>query len=187
MSTIGDTTIHSYCIFVRSGSEQQVADMINRSTTQFRAIAPVRTLQEKVQGQWNPRTRALLPGYIFVYTELPRDTFFPLRVDRMYKALRYSTELRSLQGADHDYAMWVYRNHGNIGTSRVLSRGHQVRVVDGPLLDCQGTIVRLDYGARRATVAFDFDGNIRKVSLSIDIVSDYRSVPPTAGTPTSGT
>lgn len=175
--------VNCYCLFVRSGSEQSVADSINNFDDHFSALAPRRTIQEKSSGQWSTRSLALLPGYVFVYSGEPDQEPFTRRVDRMYKALRYDPEMRELIGEDREYAMWVYRNHGDIAPSRIFMEGDSIRVADGPLLDCKGRIVRIDKHKRRATVEFDFDGCKRIVSLSAEVITAYASLPdPISGT-----
>ena len=166
-------TVRCYCLFVRSGSEQSVSDSINRFDDHFNAMAPRRTLHEKTGSIWSSKTLALLPGYVFVYSSEPDGGPFIRRVDRMYKALRYNAEMRELVGDDREYAMWVYRNHGDITPSKILIEGDSVRVVDGPLLDCRGQIVRIDKHRRRASVEFDFDGSKRIVSLSAEVITGY--------------
>ncbi|MHB1454425.1 MAG: transcription termination/antitermination NusG family protein [Saccharofermentanales bacterium] len=170
---LNSQTIQCYCLFVRSGSEQSVADAINLVDEHFQAMAPKRTIQEKTNRQWSEKTLALLPGYVFVYTDDPDQAPFQRRVNKMYKVLRYNPEMRALIGEDLDYALWVYRNHGDITPSRIYLEGDEIRVVDGPLLDCTGKIIRLDKHKRRATVEFDFDGCKRIVSLSAEVLTTY--------------
>ncbi len=76
-------------------------------------------------------------------------------------------------GIDYHYPMWIYRHCGDIDTSKVVLEGSIVRVVDGPLLDGIGTIVRIDRHKRRAWVEFDFSDNKHVVSLSIEVVTPY--------------
>ncbi len=84
--------------------------------------------------------------------------------------VEYSSGFKELQGMDYEYAMWVYRHQGNINTSRVLTEGGIVRVIDGPLLDGVGAIVKLDKHKRRVWIEFEFDGQKRLVSLSAECV-----------------
>ena len=117
---------------------------------------------------------ALLPGYVFLFS--PEDTAesqLHERVTDMYKFLEYEDGIRDLCNEDYDYAMWIYNNHGSIAPSRILADGTVIRVIDGPLLDCHGKIVRLDKHKRRVLVEFDFDGSKRVISLSADVCDEY--------------
>ena len=166
----------SYCLFCKSGSEQSVARTINTNYKELLAIAPQRVVQEKRNNKWEQRNLALLPGYVFLYSEEVCDKAFRVHVTNMYKMLQYEGGIKELVHEDCDYAMWIYRNHGCISPSKVLSDGETIRVIDGPLLDCQGKIIRLDKHKRRALVEFEFDGHKRVVSLGAECVSSLEAL-----------
>lgn len=162
----------AYCVFCKTGSEKSVVDSIHALDAQLKAIAPVRVLQEKRKGNWELQEQSLIPGYVFIYTE--EEVPFEALKSRIgvYKILEYQTGVRELMDSDYEYASWIYRHDGRIQPSRALMEGSSVRVVDGPLMDGLGTIIRIDRHKRRAWVEFDFDGSKRTVSLSvIDITS----------------
>lgn len=160
-----------YCIFCKSGSEDMVAEKIAALCPGLEAIIPVRTLQEKKKGLWVSTRQHLIPGYIFLYdkqnTSLQRVT----QLLDVYKLLDYQAGTRELIDNDYNYAMWIYRHCGNIETSRIVLEGSRVKVIDGPLIDVVGTIVRIDRHKRRAWVEFDFYGRKHVVSLSIEEVT----------------
>ena len=134
-------------------------------------IAPVKILQEKRKGQWEPHEQILLPGYLFLYAEhgLPID--LRTKVRHLYRVLEYEKGVRTLTGSDTEYAQWIYRHQGKIGTSKVLiGEGQEIQVIDGPLQDCKGIIIKLDKHKRRAMVALSFDGQKRVVSISVECV-----------------
>jgi len=147
------------------------AHSITRHYPDLMAIAPMKTLQEKRNGQWEQHEQIMLPGYLFLYTE--RELPFDLcqKVNLLYRFLEYEKGMRILTGPDEEYAQWIYRHQGNIGTSRVtVKEGQDIQVIDGPLLDCRGTIIKLDKHKRRAVVRISFDGQMRRVSISAECV-----------------
>ena len=132
----------------------------------------MRVLQERYKKKWIEREHLLIPGYVFVYVEkeLPFDNF--IGFTGAYKVLEYQTGKRELIGSDYEYASWVYRHNGRIKPSRALVEGDIIKVIDGPLKDGVGTILKLDRHKRRAWVEFDFYGKKHRVSLSVvDITS----------------
>ncbi|MHB8063502.1 MAG: transcription termination/antitermination NusG family protein [Ruminiclostridium sp.] len=162
-----------YCIFCKSGSEDVIADRIAKLSPELEAIIPVRTLQEKKKGTWISSKQHLIPGYIFLYGEEEIGFQQVKQVLDVYKILDYDVGSRQLVNNDYEYAMWIYRHCGNIDTSKVVLEGSLIRVVDGPLLDGVGTIVRIDRHKRRAWVEMDFSGKKHTVSLSIEDVTSY--------------
>ena len=162
----------SYCLFCKCGSEQTVAETINTLHQGFLAIAPKRIVQEKRNNKWEQRNLALLPGYVFLFSEKDQDNkHLRIKVTDMYKILQYDGGVKELCHEDYAYAMWIYANHGSINPSHVLCDGETIQVIDGPLLDCQGRIIRVDKHKRRVLVEFDFDGQKRSISLGIECVS----------------
>jgi len=162
------TDINSFCLFCRTGSEKNIAQAIQQSYPEAIALAPVKLLPEKRQNIWTNREVVLLPGYVFVYLagDLPADLRHKVR--DLYKVLEYEYDERQLYGSDAEYADWVLRHSGRIEPSRVLKAGEEVQVVDGPLKDCNGRILRLDRHKRKAWVEFDFDGQKRVVSMGAE-------------------
>lgn len=161
-----------YCIFCKSGAEDMIAEKIAKLSPELEAIIPVRTLEEKRNGIWESTKKHLIPGYIFLYTSEKSNLSNAKLLLDVYRVLDYGADApRELAGCDYQYAMWIYRHCGNIETSRVIMEGSRVRVVDGPLVDVVGKIVRIDRHKRRAWVEVDFYGRKQTISLSIDGVT----------------
>ena len=168
---------YSYCVLCRTGSETSTAHHINLYYPEIEAIAPVKSLQERRQGQWEQREQIMLPGYLFLFSkqEMPYDLC--TKVDNIYRTLEYAKGMKILTGSDEEYAHWIYRHQGKIGTSKVaIKEGQSIQVIDGPLFDCQGTIIKLDKHKRRALVSFSFDGQKRVVSISAECVLPIENV-----------
>jgi len=108
---------------------------------------------------------------VFLYSENDLDINSLLKSINIYKILQYDSSSRQLLGEDLEYADWIYRNNGAIRPSRVLEISDEIKVVDGPLLNCTGKIIRLDKHKRRAIVEFKFDGIKRQISLTVECIS----------------
>lgn len=164
----------AYCIFCKTGFEYSVAQDINKIFNNFEAVVPTKVLKEKRNGKWEDKNQILLPGYIFLFGEQKLEETLRDKVFNVYKLLQYKTGERALTGSDYEYAMWVYRHNGSIVTSEVIAEGKNVKVIDGPLLDITGKIVRLDKHKKRAWVEIDFDGQKRVISLSVECILELK-------------
>ncbi len=162
-----------YCIFCKSGSEDQIAEKIALLCPTLEAIIPVRTLQEKRKGLWISTQQHLIPGYIFLYDNENANLQSIKQLLNVYRILDYETGARELTGVDFKYAMWLYRHCGNIQPSKVLIEGSRVIVVNGPLLDGMGIITKIDRHKRRAWVEFDFYGRKHIISLGIEEITSH--------------
>lgn len=159
--------LKAYCVFCKTGSENAIAQRVNAMSSGIKAIVPVRVLQEKYKKKWIERERLLIPGYVFVYAKREISFRKLIKMTGAYKVLEYQSGKRELIGSDYEYALWVYTHNGRIGTSKVLVEGDTVKVIDGPLKDGIGEILKLDRHKKRAWVEFNFYGNTQKVSLSV--------------------
>ncbi len=162
--------MEAFCIFCKNGSEQKIIKIINENSRNVTALAPTRIVQEKRGNTWTKSEKPLIPGYIFMYTEDPQDLISSPKVKDMYKILEYDPGTRNLTGPDYDYAMWIYNNHGKIIPSQVFEDGDEIKVLDGPMANFGGRIIRIDKRKKRALVEFDFDGKKRQVSLAVDFM-----------------
>jgi transcriptional antiterminator NusG len=162
-----------YCIFCKSRSEDILAEKIAKLTPQIEALIPVRTLQQKKNGIWVSTQQHLIPGYIFLYVKEDMSFRDIKQLMDVYRVLDYGEESKELVDADYQYAMWIYRHCGNIKPFKIVLEGSTIKVVDGPLMEGIGKIVRIDRHKRRAWVEFDFHGKKHTVSLSIEDVTSY--------------
>lgn len=160
----------SWCVFCKTGFEKNVVDFVSTLGDGIESIVPTRTLQQKRKGKWVECEQVLFPGYVFVYAGEGIKLNIVKQAPGLYKILDYGMGFKELQGSDYEYSMWIHRHEGNIKTSKVLTIGRTVKVIEGPLLDGLGTIVKLNKHRRRIWVEFEFDGQVRTVSLSAECV-----------------
>lgn len=163
--------MQAYCIFCKSGLETTIAKNINKVIKNIEAIVPTKVIKEKRNGKWEDKKQVLFPGYIFLYGEDEMDYSIRDRAFNVYKILRYENGAFELMGEDYQYAMWVYRHKGIIDTSRVLTEGKNVKVIEGPLLDFSGKITKLDKHKKKVWVEIDFYGEKKIISLSVECIS----------------
>ena len=52
----------------------------------------------------------------------------------------------------------------------VFKEGQLVKILDGPLKDMQGKIIKLDRHHKRVIVAFMFAGTERHINLSVNVL-----------------
>ena len=114
-----------------------------------------------------------LPGYLFLYTENPLESFLPiLRLGGVIRRLGSPEDGYRLHGGDLAFAQALYRSSGVIGTAQAYQEGDRIKLAGGILADASGQIVKLDRHRRRAQVEFRFDETTRRVWVGYDLIED---------------
>ncbi len=162
--------LNIYCVLCRAGQEWDLKQKIEKYT-ELEALVAIRVMEEKKGRRWQMVERPLLPGYVFLYSQAELQSSLVSMFNNLYQILQYEQGQRNLQGDDRDYASWLYRHQGKIQQSTIFAEGGKIRVIDGPLLDANGVIYRIDKRHRRAWVKFNFAGEARIVCLSANCLA----------------
>lgn len=160
-----------YCVSCLTGYEEVTAQKL-RHEDDVTVLAPVKLKKEWRHGGWQQIEKALVPGYVFLYSHVPLQ--YPEAVKRYHlHVLTYGDGQSALAGNDLRFADWIWRNHGLLGISKAFCDGAVVKIVEGPLRESGGVITRVDKRKQIAQVALDI-GSL-KVWLSFDYIQE-RSV-----------
>lgn len=162
------------CLYVAVGLESQTAELLETIFPQIRVFAVKRIKHKQVNGVRSYETDILLPGYL-IFT-CPTD-FVPnqmYRLRHVRRLLRYKNEEWQLQGEDREFAEWVVSFNGEIGLSKAVQEGANIRIVSGPLKDCEGKILKIDKHRRNCQVSLGFDRQLLKTWLAFDWLEPLR-------------
>ncbi|MDD3996698.1 MAG: KOW motif-containing protein [Sphaerochaetaceae bacterium] len=171
--------MRSYCIYCKTGSEHRLVEHLSKMLKELyesepKLLFPVRLVHEKHRGRWSTVEQPLLPGYLFLYVD-DTEVLAPYIIKQerdVYKILRYTDGTMQLRDGDEAYAMWVLRYKGRLAPSKAICEaGRLVKILEGPLIDMEGKIVKVDRHKKRVVVAFDFAGMERLVNLSVDLLT----------------
>ncbi|NLG25101.1 MAG: hypothetical protein GX558_07070 [Clostridiales bacterium] len=156
-----------YCVSCRTGYEAAVATQI-AAYCRCRALAMRKMKREMRNGQWVTREIVALPGYLFLYADDTIDPQRVLRVPGTFQFLRYDDGGIDLRGDDRAFAQWLLAQGGVLGLSSALREGDRVVMIDGPLKELGGRILRVDKRKRIAQVAIRAAQAERHIWLSFD-------------------
>lgn len=133
-----------------------------------------RRVRKKFHGEWQERTEALIPGYIFVETEdiLCIHDVFP-QYSRFAKVVGHTDdEFIPLSENDTAWLIKMMQSGFNyeIPLSKVTVADGIVNVVDGPLTMMQSLIRKFNLHKRIAEVEMDFLNNKVVIFFGIEII-----------------
>ena len=165
------------CLFCRTGHEDATADDIRRQFPDILALSAAQMKHKSVQGKRFHERCIMLPGYVFLKTS--RDTL-PVSLYRLPGVLRLLYEEErfwTLRNENKEFAAWICANNGLIDISKAYSVGQSVRIVDGPLKERQGSILKVDKRNRNCYIALKFNACVFQVWLAFDYIMDEASAP----------
>ncbi|HKM06175.1 MAG TPA: transcription termination/antitermination NusG family protein [Sphaerochaeta sp.] len=169
-----------FCIACRTGGEAKVRAHLNKyfmrelgDLNDVKVYYPVRKMFDRRKGQKLVTDQPILPGYLMVSSEvdLQVHSYGVQTIPGSYGFLHNLDKSVALKGADLQYAAWIMGNKGVIKPSKVeFKEGQPIKVLDGPLMDLHGTILRVDKRSSRVMVGFEFANEVRKVSMPVEFI-----------------
>jgi transcriptional antiterminator NusG len=169
-----------YVLQVRTGGEDNYRRRAERvlSPGQGQFFWPRRSLRVRRGGVWREKVSPIFPGYLFLRAEtLGSELFRELRaLPGFTRFLRDNSEVEPLGERDLAILQHFLSFGEVVQPSRVrFDAAHRIQVIDGPLKDLQGRIVRVDRRKRRARVQLELYEN----SFLIDF--GFEDIAPAAG------
>lgn len=167
-----------YVIQTFGGKEEETADMIRKWIPSYyieECFVPKRERMKKFRGTWNKVEEILFHGYVFVISEWPEE---------VYQRLKQIPMLTKVLGREENYFAALNKEEeqlvqriGNVEHRTSISRieireGNMIRVVDGPLKDYVGNVVKVNLHKREAVVRVEFMGRMVELKMGVEMVKD---------------
>ena len=162
--------MYAYCLFCDTVKCRDVVEQIERKLG-FKAIDPKIIQRKWVKGVCEEQVRTLLPGYVFVYADVPVE--YPraaFRLDFVVRLLGDKDMNYILQADDERFAMMLLGCGGTIGILKAYQEGDRVRLVPGALGGIEGEIVKLERRKGRAMIQYQFAGTTCTTWVGYDLI-----------------
>ena len=170
-----------YVIHVETGKEDKVIDEIKRYKDHedtFEVFTPLMKQLRKYKGEWKEATIKCFPGYIFVQTD---------DIKQLFKDLVYVEGYTRLLGRERGSENYLPLNEEESRvidilcseendriveiSDIVIEEGDKIRVVAGPLMGLEGSIVKRDFHKRKVRVRISFAGRGIETDVGINIIT----------------
>ncbi len=136
-------------------------------------VIPLRRMIDRRRGKKFNSDHLLLPGYLLLSSAEDLSPYIHgIRgLCDCYGFLRYADRSINLKGDDRNFATWILQHHGVIGPSKaVYTKGEDIRIIDGPMKDFIGEIVKVDKRRSRIVVEITVGQEVKRVSMPIEFV-----------------
>lgn len=166
-----------YVIQTFGGQEERTADMIRRCVPSYYiedCFVPKRERMKKFHGCWNRVEEVLFHGYVFVISEQPQDLYKRLRqVPKLTKVLgREDNYFIPLSEAEKKMVQGLGNEAHKTSISKIeLEEGKTVQVIEGPLKDYVGNVVKLNLHKREVVVSVEFMGRDLELKMGIEMLN----------------
>ena len=161
---------HIYCIFCETQKTSTIAQLIEE-VLRIRCISPRIVQRYWKQGREEHHVHDYLPGYIFLYTEEPVESFRDVcQFPGVLRVLGREENDYELEGADRSFAAMLHEMGGTIGIMKAYREGDHVKLANHLYQGFTGEIVRMDRRKGRAQIRFDFDGSTQYVWVGYDLI-----------------
>ncbi len=170
-----------YVIHVETGKEDKIIDEIKRykdHEATFEVFTPLMKQLRKYKGEWKEVTIKCFPGYIFVQTD---------EIKQLFKELVYVEGYTRLLGKERGSENYLPLNEEESRvidilcseesdrtveiSDIVIEEGDKIRVVAGPLMGLEGSIVKKDFHKRKVRVRISFAGRGIETDVGINIIT----------------
>jgi transcriptional antiterminator NusG len=160
-----------YCLYCETGRENRVGEGLTRSG--FRVIPSLVELVIVKNKKSSHVVRQLLPGYVFFESEaaLRAGDWATIKQDKhIYRPLSYVDGSKELRGDDLLFVELLERKRGLLGISKAIAEGTRVKIIDGPLKELEGKIIKVNRKRRCAEVAIESVGVVHRIWLSYELI-----------------
>lgn len=172
-----------YVFYVQTGRERTACNFLNKlfDTEESVAFVPQVELIFKKSRIVRKELKPMFPGYVFTDSILDERKF----ITQAYKYLRFSNFIFELLGrknidymkltdAEKNFLLGFCDDDYVAEESRGFIVGDKIIVTSGPLEGRESIIKRIDRHKRRAEIEIAFLGDIRRVSVALEIISKIK-------------
>jgi len=162
-----------YCVLCESKKEA-VAELYLRKSG-YNVISSLVEMTVIKDRKVKTVLRPIIPGYIFLETEQALNYFEwkkICKVECIYYPLKYQDNQRKLRGKDLEFTHFLKRNKGIIKKSKAVEVGNKVKILEGPLKEFEGKIVKINRRKKYAAVKIEGEGIDKIIWLSYEIIGE---------------
>ncbi|MBU1205850.1 MAG: UpxY family transcription antiterminator [Proteobacteria bacterium] len=153
-----------YCLYTRSRHEDFVYQRL--SDKKINVFLPKLEVWSRRKDRRKKIQKALFSGYLFVHENLTHHIWLEiLKTPGVVKILGNETGPIPVPETQIESVKKILNGMAAVSPFPYLKEGQLVRVVDGPLKDCEGFLVKIKEGRERLIISID----LLKRSVAVEI------------------
>ncbi len=157
-----------YCLHTRSRHEEVVLHRLEDK--RFQVFLPKLEVWSRRKDRRKKIQKALFPGYLFVHEQLdPRHRLEILKTPGVVQILGNEEGPVPVAENQIESIKKILNGKAAVSPFPYLKEGQMVRVVEGPMKDCEGFLLKIKEGKERLIISLELLK--RSVSVEIDGLS----------------
>ena len=155
-----------FCLFCESSEEYNVEAFLKGLG--FNVITSLVERFIFKNGKWKKELRSIIPGYVF-FEHAGEPLWEKIyENEHIYYALHYSDKSKNLKAHDLNFIQWLKKQNGKIKTSKAIEIENKIKILEGPLKELEGKIIKINKKQKSACVKIEGEGIINKIWLSYE-------------------
>jgi transcriptional antiterminator NusG len=166
-----------FCICCKESKENDVELFLKQMGYNVISALAERTII--VNGKIENVLRSVIPGYVFFESENLLDIFTWKEIcgmEYIFFPLKYADNEKGLRGNDLVFVNWLKRNNGLLKISKVIEIGKKIKVLEGPLKDYEGKIIKIRRRQKCVAIKLEGEGIENIVWLSYEYREPLKTV-----------
>ncbi len=173
-----------FVFFTHTGKEHAVCNYLNGMFDDERTVAfvPQVELVYKNSGQTYKKLKPMFPGYVLAESVMDSTKF----ARKALQIVKQTTHFINLLGKENPEFMSLHEKEKEFLLNFCVNRhphthvveksigfieGDKLIVTSGPLCGRESIVKRIDRHKKRAEIELEFMGNLRRVNVSLEVVS----------------
>jgi transcriptional antiterminator NusG len=158
----------TFCVFCETSQDNKVEAFLTKAGYDVISTLAERNIVKN--GKLVKGTRSVIPGYVFFENEIEPDWDEICKYRHIYYALHYGDNTKELKNNDLHFVKWLKSNNGIIKISKAIKIGNKVKIMEGPLKDLEGKIVKINNRQKCAGIKIGGEGISCIIWLSYEYI-----------------
>lgn len=165
-----------YVVQVVGGKEKHVVSLMRKFVDDgliHECFVPQYEIKKRFNGAWRLCQEVLLPGYVFIVTDDPAQVALQLRRVPAFTRLLSNNDI-FIPLNDQEVSLinaFMDPDRRVVGMSMGVIEGDRVLVLNGPLMNHEGLIKKIDRHKRMAYLEIEILGRMKTVKIGLEIVA----------------
>ncbi|GHU77809.1 hypothetical protein FACS189462_0670 [Spirochaetia bacterium] len=159
-----------FCIFCKTGNETAVETFLRELG--YTVISSLSERNIVKNGKMIKENRHIIPGYVFFSNNGEPDWDKIMDCKYVHYPLKYSDNTKQMREYDMKFVQWLIRHNDGIKISKVIQIGTKIKIIDGPLKEYEGNIIKVNKRQKCVAVKINTEGIINTIWLSYEYIKE---------------